>query len=53
MAVYKTLVTLTEFRRLMTLPENADRRFELIDGEMVEKVSTLLHAYLIAMLITI
>ena len=32
--------TIEEFERFLALPENADRLFELIDGEIVEKMPT-------------
>ena len=32
--------TVEEFERFLALPENADRLFELIDGEIVEKMPT-------------
>jgi Uma2 family endonuclease len=37
-------ITVEEFIRVIAQPENADRLFELINGEMVEKVPTQLHA---------
>src|SRR5579871_3815437 len=40
MAVEKTGVTLADFEHFVALPENADRRFELINGEIVEKMPT-------------
>jgi Uma2 family endonuclease len=52
MAVSRIRVTTDEFERLLALPENAERRLELIDGEMVEKMPTQLHAYIIALLTT-
>ncbi|MBZ0287668.1 MAG: Uma2 family endonuclease [Anaerolineae bacterium] len=36
MAVRKRLFTVSEFEALMNLPENADLRFELIDGEIIQ-----------------
>lgn len=38
------LVTLTEFEDFIARPENADRLFELINGEIVEKVPTEEHS---------
>jgi Uma2 family endonuclease len=32
--------TIEEFDQFIALPENADRRFELIDGEIIEKMPT-------------
>ncbi|MEO8395217.1 MAG: Uma2 family endonuclease [Chloroflexota bacterium] len=36
MAVQKTYTTDEDFERLIALPENADLRFEFIDGEIIE-----------------
>lgn len=38
------LYTVDEFEQFIDLPENADRRFELIDGEIVEKLPTEEHS---------
>ncbi len=38
------LHTVDEFERFIDLPENADRLFELIDGEIVEKLPTEEHS---------
>ena len=43
MAVQKTYTTVAEFESLIDRPENDDRRFELINGEIVEKVPTEAH----------
>jgi Uma2 family endonuclease len=40
--------TVEEFEAFADAPENADRLFELIDGEIVEKVPTELHAVIAA-----
>lgn len=40
--------TIEEFEQFIALPENADRRFELIDGEIVEKVPTEEHGVIAA-----
>ncbi|MEP7294213.1 MAG: Uma2 family endonuclease [Chloroflexota bacterium] len=40
MAVQKQRVTLEEFEHFIAQPENADRLFELINGEIVEKMPT-------------
>ncbi len=40
MSLQKKLYTIDEFERFVALPRNADRRFELIDGEIVEKMPT-------------
>ena len=45
-----TKVTASQYEVFLALPENANRRFELIDGEIVEKMRTQLHAYIIQML---
>lgn len=42
--------TVQDFEAFIGLPENADRLFELIDGEVVEKVPTEEHAILAALL---
>jgi Uma2 family endonuclease len=45
MAIYPhRLMTAEEFEQYLTLPENADRLLELIQGEMIEKVPTQYHA---------
>jgi Uma2 family endonuclease len=36
MAIQRKLMTAGEFERIVNLPENADKRFEFIDGEMFE-----------------
>jgi len=43
-------ITTREFDAFLAAPENASRRFELILGEIVEKMPTQLHAYIIQML---
>jgi Uma2 family endonuclease len=40
MAIQPKLYTVAEFERFLALPENGDRYFELIQGEIVEKVPT-------------
>ncbi len=40
-------VTRAEFADFMARPENAERKFELIDGEIIETVPTYLHGGLI------
>src|SRR5262249_62244331 len=40
MAIQPKLVTVAEFEQFLALPENRDRSFELIHGEIVEKVPT-------------
>lgn len=39
MAVQRTEISVDEFERIATLPENAERLLELIDGEIIEVVS--------------
>jgi Uma2 family endonuclease len=43
MVVQPKLYTVDEFEQFMALPENRDRLFELINGEIVEKVPTREH----------
>ena len=51
MAVSKEkLYTREEFERFINLPENAERLFELINGEIIEKVPKQLHALIAALL---
>ena len=47
LAVQPNLYTVDEFERFIDLPENADRRFELIDGRIVEKVPTEEHGAIV------
>lgn len=42
--------TIEEFDEFIALPENADRRFELIDGEIVEKMPTEEHGVIVSIL---
>jgi Uma2 family endonuclease len=42
--------TIDEFEAYIALPEHADRRFELIDGEIVEKVPTEEHGVIVSIL---
>jgi Uma2 family endonuclease len=44
MVLEQRLYTIEEFEAYLLLPENAERHFELIDGEIVEKVPTELHS---------
>src|SRR5690606_35400163 len=39
-----------EFETFIALPEYADRRFELIDGEVVEKVPTEAHGIIVSII---
>ena len=43
-------ITLEQYDNFLKLPENVGRRFELIRGEIIEKMPTQLHAYVIQML---
>ncbi|MEO8612893.1 MAG: Uma2 family endonuclease [Chloroflexota bacterium] len=43
MVVQKKLYTIDEYEAFIALPKNAERLFELISGEIVEKVPTQLH----------
>lgn len=42
--------TIEEFDEFIALPENADRRFELIDGEIIEKMPTEEHGVISALM---
>ncbi len=44
MVVERKLHTIEEFETFIALPDNEDRLFELIDGEIVEKVPTERHS---------
>jgi Uma2 family endonuclease len=46
-AIQKKLYSAEEFERLADLPENADRRFELINGEIYEKMPTEEHGVIV------
>jgi Uma2 family endonuclease len=48
MAIQPKLVTVVEFEQFLALPENGDRSFELIHGEIVEKVPTEEHGLIAA-----
>ncbi len=50
MAVERKQYTVDEWERFLALPENADRRFELIQGEIVEKRPTQVHAAIVSLL---
>ena len=50
MAVQKTRYTVEEFEAFAALPENAERRFELVSGEIVETMPTQLHAAIVSLL---
>src|SRR5919198_953043 len=48
MAIQPKLVTVVEFEQFLALPENRDRFFELIHGEIIEKVPTEEHGLIAA-----
>jgi Uma2 family endonuclease len=48
MAVQKKLYTTDEFEAFIALPQHRERLFELIQGEIVEKVPTQLHGVIAA-----
>lgn len=48
--VTKAQTDIADFERFTALPENADRLFELVDGEIIEKVPTELHGILAMLL---
>ncbi|MBW4438075.1 MAG: Uma2 family endonuclease [Pleurocapsa minor GSE-CHR-MK-17-07R] len=47
MALERQQVTLEQFEAFLAQPENAERRFELIDGEIVEKMVTFKHGKIV------
>jgi Uma2 family endonuclease len=47
MALERQQVTLEQFEAFLAQPENAERRFELIDGEIVEKMVTFQHGRIV------
>jgi len=47
------IYTVEEFEVFIALPENADRRFELVDGELVEKMPTQLHGWIVILLVEV
>ncbi|MBK9750255.1 MAG: Uma2 family endonuclease [Chloroflexi bacterium] len=46
----KVKYTVDEFDHFINLPENDARRFELIDGDIVEKMPTFLHSFIVSVL---
>lgn len=42
----ESLLTYNDYARIAALPENRDRAFELIDGEIIEKVPSFIHSRL-------
>jgi Uma2 family endonuclease len=51
MTTQRTRITQAEFEQFLALPENADRRFELINGEIIEKMPTEEHGVIAVKLI--
>jgi Uma2 family endonuclease len=51
--IHQRQFTVDEFEHFLRLPENRERLFELIHGEIVEKMPTEEHGYIAALLITI
>ncbi len=51
MAIEKKLITIEEFEQFADSPENSERRFELIDGEIVEKMPTEIHGIIVAWIV--
>lgn len=52
MAVQKKIYTLEEYHAFQALPENADRIFELIDGEVVEKMASFTPSKIAGLILT-
>lgn len=52
MVVAKKLYTFEEFEAFISQPQNSDRLFELINGEIVEKVPTQEHGVIAANITT-
>lgn len=52
MAVERQVVTVAEYEVFLARPENADRLFELIDGEIVEKMVTWEHGIVAGNVVT-
>src|SRR5260221_30129 len=48
----KKTYTVAEFTAFITLPENIERLFELIDGEIIEKVPTEEHGIIAGNIVT-
>jgi Uma2 family endonuclease len=47
----QTEISIEQFEQFILQPENDERRFELIDGEIVEKVPTELHGIIVARIV--
>lgn len=53
MTIDAKLVTVPEFEAFIARPENDDRRFELIDGEIVEDMPTEEHGIVVTAILTL
>ena len=51
MVTQQSLHTLVEFEAFQALPENSDRRLELVNGEIIEKLPTQLHGLIPSILV--
>lgn len=51
MAIQPRLYTIDEFERFIGRPENQERLFQLIEGEIVEKIPTQEHGLIVALLL--
>lgn len=52
MAAQTTLLTVGDFEAFLALPQNRDRRFELVNGEIVEKMPTREHGIIAGNIVT-
>jgi hypothetical protein len=43
----RVIITVDQFEEFLALPENRDRNFELIDGEIIEKIGHISYWYFI------
>lgn len=50
MVLQQKLMTVQEFEQFANAPENVDRRVELINGEIIEKLPNMIHAVIIHLL---
>ncbi len=51
MAVQRAVMTVDEFEQFIARPENRDRNFELINGEIIEKMPTQKHGRIAGVLV--
>lgn len=51
MAMQKEYITVDEFERLINQAEMTDRRLELFNGEIIEKMPTMLHGVIVSLII--